>query len=315
MKNICITCSIIFCFLIISCTKNLSEEIVPVVPVPVVPIVPVVPAVSYTQFTVTQARFVQSIKFIKKEVTYLTSNPLLKSVRIFNYDAGNRCIEIKIGTIDSSKTNPIFNLIQTLTLNYIGASILPSTFSSVRTVFPNLITVYYYTYNNQGFKTKDSVMVKNMAGDPAYRVVNYVYDSGRVHTTPFLSGFPMDNIPFDTLSILQNGNIEKLVSRIKMSAGDRIVNYTFTYDSNISPYNKLNIANSLYFENSSIGIGYNVPLETHYMGVTTNNMTSWTSGSFTVTFKYVYDADKYPLRKEMVIPGSTNPYQVTLFEY
>ncbi|MGI8583844.1 MAG: hypothetical protein ACR2KX_16730 [Chitinophagaceae bacterium] len=294
--------------LLISCSKQEIEK-------EIVPVVPVVPVAEFVQFAVTQAKFAQSLKLIKREVSYLTSSALLKNVRMFSYDGNNRCTEIKIGIIDSSQTNPAFNLKQTLTLNYNGASVLPSSVSSVRTVFPHLVTIFYYKYNSEGLKIQDSVQVKNTAGDPAYRTVKYVYDKDQVYTTPVLSGFPYDNIPFDTLSLLKNGNIERVVSKMKTSTGDLIATYAFTYDKYISPYNKLNIANSLYFENSAIGLGYNVPLETHYMGVTINNMTSWSSGSYTVSFKYVYDADKYPLKKEMILPGNTNPYQVILFEY
>ena len=161
----------------------------------------------------------------------------------------------------------------------------------------------------------DSVRVKNQAGDPADRVIHYEYDKDRVIATPVLTGFPMENNSLDTLSLLAGGNIERLVSRTIHSTGDQIATYIFTYDNYISPYNNLNIANSLYFESSSLGLGYNVPLETHYMGVTTNNMTSWTSGTYTVSFKYLYDKNSYPVRKEMYLPGEVNPEQVTLFEY
>ena len=95
-----------------------------------------------------------------------------------------------------------------------------------------------------------------------------------------------------------------MVSRAIRSIGDQIVTYTFKYDAFISPYNKLNIANSLYF-----------PLETHYMGVTANNMTSWTTGNYTVNFTYVYDPDRYPVKKQMFLPGDTNPSNVTFFDY
>lgn len=157
--------------------------------------------------------------------------------------------------------------------------------------------------------------MKNQSGDPADRVINYVYDNDRMFATPVLSGFPMEGISLDTLSLLAGGNIKKLVSRKVRSTGDQIGTYTFTYDQFISPYNKLNIANSLYFESSTLGLGYNVPFETHYMGVTTNNMTSWTSGSYTAIFKYLYDQDQYPVRKEMFLPGEINPYLVVSFEY
>lgn len=268
------------------------------------------------QFSVSEKTFETSSKFLKREVSYNKANPLMKSVRIFTYDNANRCIEIKIGTIDSSSSNPVFNLTQTLTIKYDGpSSLLPIHFYSIKTIFPNLITTYYYQYNSQGRKIKDSVRVKNQAGDPADRVINYEYDIDRVYATPVLTGFSMENNPLDTLSLLKGGNIEKLVSRIIRSSGDQMVTYTFKYDQFISPYNKLNIANSLYFESAALGIGYNVPRETHYMGVTTNNLTSWTTGTYTVNFKYAYDADRYPVKKEMFLPGDSDPYSVTFFEY
>jgi len=268
------------------------------------------------QFAVTAQEISEpSSRLLKREISYTQNNPLLKNVRLFTYDNANRCTEIKIGTIDSSIANPVFVLKQTLSFTYDGSALLPSSFSSVKTVFPNLVTTFYYKYNSQGRKISDSVRVKNQAGDPADRVINYVYDYDKVYATPVLTGFSMENNSLDTLLLLTRGNIEKLVSRIIRAAGDQIVTYTFTYDQSVSPYNKLNIANSLYFESAALGIGYNVPLETHYMGVTTNNMTSWTTGNYTVRFSYLYNQDQYPVRKEMYLPGDINPYQVMFFEY
>ena len=268
------------------------------------------------QFAVSAKTVEVSSKLLKREISYTKNNPFLKNVRMFTYDNAKRCTEIKIGTIDSSITNPVFVLKQTLTFTYDGSALLPSSFSSVKTVFPNLVTTFYYKYNSQGRKIYDSVRVKNQNGDPADRVIHYVYDNEKVYATPVMTGFSMEGTSLDTLSLLTRGNIEKLVSRIIMATGDRIITYAFTYDQFISPYNKLNIANSLYFESASLGIGYNVALETHYMGVTTNNMTSWTTGNYTVNFKYLYIQNKYPIRKEMFLPDDlVNPYQVTLFEY
>lgn len=269
----------------------------------------------YKQFAVSETEFEQSFKFLKREISYYATNPFLKHIRIFSYDATNRCTQIKIGTIDSSITNPNFKLTQTITFNYEGSAVLPYSLSNVRTVFPNLITQFYFKYNNQGMKIMDSVRVINQLGEPADRTVKYEYVNESVYSTPVMNGFPMTNNSYDTLELLSGGNIERLVSKHIRSTGDELVTYQFTYDDGVSPYNKLNIANSLYFENSAIGLGYNVPLETHYMGVTTNNMTSWMTGSYKVNFNYQYDMDKYPLRKEMIRPGDTSPYQVVLFEY
>ena len=288
----------------LSCNKEISDP----EPQPTVDPMP--------QFAVSAKTFESSSRLLKREISFTKNNPFLKNVRMFTYDNTKRCTEIKIGTIDSSIANPVFNLTQTLTLAYDVSALVPSSFSSVKTVFPNLVTKFYYKYNNQGRKISDSVRVKNQAGDPADRVIHYVYDDNdRVYATPVLTGFSMENNSLDTLSLLTRGNIEKLVSRMIRATGDQLVTYTFTYDQSVSPYNKLNIANSLYFESAALGIGYNVPLETHYMGVTTNNMTSWTTGSYTVTFKYLYTPDQYPVRKEMFLPGDVTPYQVVLFEY
>ena len=288
---------------ILSCSKESSPE-----PDPAIDPIP--------QFAVSPETFELSSRFLKKEVSYTKNNPLIKNVRLFSYDNAMRCTEIKIGTIDSNSSNPVFNLTQTLTFKYDGPnSLLPTHFYSVKTIFPTLITTFYYQYNNQGRKIMDSVRVKNQAGDPGDRVIHYKYETDRVYATPVLTGFPMENNSLDTLSLLKQGNIEKLVSRIIRSTGDQVVTYAFTYDQFISPYNKLNIANSLYFESAALGIGYNVPLETHYMGVTTNNMTSWTTGNYTVIFKYLYNQDGYPVRKEMFLPGDINPSYVVSFEY
>jgi len=291
-------------FLMLSCSKEISTPD----PQPTIDPMP--------QFAVSSQKFESSSRLLQREISYTRNSPLLKNVRMFAYDNARRCTEIKIGTIDSSIANPVFNLTQTLTLTYDGSALVPSSFSSVKTVFPNLVTTFYYKYNSQGRKTSDSVRVKNQAGDPADRVIHYVYDDNdKVYATPVLTGFSMENNSLDTLSLLSRGNIEKLVSRVIRATGDQIVTYTFTYDQSVSPYNKMNLANSLYFESAALGIGYNVPLETHYMGVTTNNMTSWTTGNYTVSFQYLYTQDRYPVRKEMFLPGDVSPYQVVLFEY
>ena len=298
MKNILTLCLIII--ISISCTKEDPKE----------------PAAElYRQFALSETEFEQSFKFLKREISYYATNRFLKHIRIFSYDAANRCTEIKIGAIDSSITNPVFKLTQTITFNYEGSAVLPSSLSNVRTVFPNLITQFYFKYNSQGMKIRDSVRVINQLGEPADRTVKYEYVNERVYSTPVMNGFPMVNNSYDTLELLSGGNIERLVSKHIRTTGEELVTYQFTYDDGVSPYNKLNIANSLYFENSAIGLGYNVPLETHYMGVTTNNMTSWMTGSYKINFNYEYDMDKYPLRKEMIRPGDTSPYQVVLFEY
>ncbi len=299
MKNI----FLVYCVVLLSfsCTKeNLPKE----------------PAAElYRQFAVSETEFEQSFKFLKREISYFATNPFLKNIKMFSYDAANRCTEIKIGTIDSSTANPAFNLTQTITFKYDGQTVVPASLSNVKTVFPNLVTHFYFKYNNQGMKIMDSVRVKNQLGEPADRVIKYEYENERVYSTPEMNGFSMVNNKYDTLEFLSGGNIERLNSKVMKTTGEEFITYQFTYDEGVSPYNKLNIANSLYFENSAIGLGYNVPLETHYMGVTTNNMTSWITGSYKVNFKYLYDGDKYPVRKEMTRPGEVNPHQVVLFEY
>src|SRR5690606_21610912 len=104
----------------------------------------------YRQFTVSETQFEQSFKFLKREISYLATNPYLKYVRKFSYDAANRCTEINIGTIDSSLSNPVFILSQKISFHYNSSSVLPSSLSNVRTIFPNLVTTFYFKYNSQG---------------------------------------------------------------------------------------------------------------------------------------------------------------------
>jgi hypothetical protein len=258
-------------------------------------------------------RFDKASKFLSREVSWNYASPLFKYVRTFSYDANSRVTQIKIGTIDSSSISPVFTLSRILTFHYSGSENVPSTVSSVRMVFPNLVTEYYFQYNSDGLKARDSVRVKNILGEPADRVTNYVYDKDKIYSTPFANGFTLDNAGFDTIDF-KAGNIEMLSHTYKFGTEAK-VKYSFSYDHNINPFNRMNIATGLYFQNSALGIGYNVPLETHYIGLNANNIRTWTSDSDTFTYTYLYDKDRYPIRKTMFLPGNTNPEQVTAFEY
>ncbi|MEJ7914414.1 MAG: hypothetical protein WKF70_14760 [Chitinophagaceae bacterium] len=259
--------------------------------------------------------FQRKTKFIKREVYFYSREPKLKYVRIFSYGLDNRCMKILLGTIDSSVSDPKFTPTRTITFNYDGASLLPASLSSVRTIHPNLTTNFYFKYDNHGRKVLDSVHVKNTAGESAYKTIRYEYHKGRVHSTPVLNGFPIDHHPFDTLELLQAGNIEKQVTRLFNGGTSRTFTRRFTYDQSINPYNRLNISNSLYFENQSLGLGYSVSLETTYLGVTTNNTSSINSDGHVIRFRYVYDQDNYPVKKEIILPGEVDGYHVTYLEY
>ncbi|MGZ8559267.1 MAG: hypothetical protein ACXWWC_13075 [Chitinophagaceae bacterium] len=76
------------------------------------------------QFSVSAAKFTPSSKFLRREVSYTINNPFLKNVKLFTYDNAQRCTEIKLGIIDSSVSNPVFNLKHTLVFSYDGASLL-----------------------------------------------------------------------------------------------------------------------------------------------------------------------------------------------
>jgi hypothetical protein len=256
-------------------------------------------------------------KLLKREVSYTKNKPQLKWVKLFTYDDSKRCTEVSVGVIDSAVTTPSFNLQRKLTFLYDeSSSRMPSSVSSWRKSLPNFTDTYYHTYNNLGHKIKDSVSVKNTSGEIGSFVIHYEYGSDKVSGRPVLTGFPMENSSLDTIYFTEAGNIERQATRHLSAGGDEFYSYIFTYDQGVNPYNKLNIENSLYFQHPSIGIGYNVPFETHYIGFNTNNMTSFKTGTLLVTFKYVYDEDQYPIRKEMFRPSDTvNPEEVILFEY
>ncbi len=288
-----------------SCTKREHTETV----------TPLVDDVKFEQFAVSTATFQRKTKFINREVYFYSRQPALKYIRTFSYGPDNRCEKIVLGTIDSSVSNPKFVLTRTITFNYNGASLLPASLSSVRTIHPNLVTNFYYKYDNHGRKVQDSVAVKNTAGEPASKAIQYEYHNGRVYSTPTVRGFPIDNHSFDTLDLLKGGNIERQLTKMFDAGAERRFTKTYTYDQSVNPYNRLNISNSLYFENAALGLGYSVSLENNYLGVTMNNTASINFGNHLIKFKYVYDQDNYPVKKEIVLPGDIDGYHVTYLEY
>ena len=288
---------ILFAITGIHCGKTLTENPVPGEPISQANLSPEV---------------VGKLQLLTREVSFNSTNPNLKRIREFNYDEQNRCTKIVIGSIDSSRPIPVFNVSRTLTLSYDGASSLPYKVAEVRTVFPNLVTNYYYKYDGTGTKIQDSVMVRNQAGEPASKVVNYEYEKGLIVTTPVLTGFPIFFNSTDSL-FTDNENIVKKVSKTPTPTGDRFLTFTFEYDNKINPYAALNIYNSMYFTNSSLGIGYNVPTETHYMGLNRNNITAFSLDGFKTVVKYQYDKFKYPVKSESFAEVDPSSFRTTTY--
>jgi len=253
-------------------------------------------------------------QLLTREVSFTSNNPDLKRVREFSYDDQDRCTQVIVGTIDSSKPAPVLTVSRVLTFFYDGASLLPYKAATVRTVFPNLVTDYFYKYDEKGIKVQDSVRVLNQANEPADRVVNYQYGKDLIVATPELTGFPIFFNPFDSL-FTDNANIIKKVSTTPTPNGDQVLTFTFEYDKKINPYAAINIYNSLYFTNPALGIGYNVPTESHYIGFNRNNITAFSLEGFKTVVVYEYDKFKYPVKSETFAEEDPSFKTTTYFTY
>lgn len=257
------------------------------------------------------------LQLLTREVSFNSLNPALKQVREYSFDEENRCTKVLIGTIDSSgNVVPVFNVSRTLTFVYEGMASLPSKVQSVRTVFPNTITEFFYEYDIKGNKIKDSVRVTNQFGQPADRVVHYQYiKKDSVYTTPAFVNFPLTNNSFDTL-YYNDHNIQKLRKYSIRSTGVSVNDYSFEYDNNINPYSALNVFNSLNFTNPALGIAFNIQTETNYIGLNRNNVTAYTvaGAPFRFVINYLYDNYKYPVWSEASPEGAPNKF-ITYYTY
>jgi hypothetical protein len=260
-----------------------------------------------TGFNIPSNGPVGRLQLLTREVSFTSNSPSLKQVREFLYDTDNRCTQIKIGTIDSSgNVPPVFNISRVFTFIYEGNNPLPEKVQSARTVFPNLVTEFFYEYDEDGNKINDSVRVLNQAGQPADRNVRYKYiGKDSIISTPEFVNFPIFNNPFDTL-VIDKSNLIRLIRRTLLITGSRLNTYDFEYDNNVNPYNALNIYNSFYLANPAIGIANNVFVQGQYAGISQNNIIAYTQDIITeFVIDYTYDKFKYPVKSEFYLSGST----------
>lgn len=248
------------------------------------------------------------IKYLKREVSFTAAGPNIKEVRLFTYDSRQRVSKIEIGKIDSSVSNPQFAATAVINLHYKDTTGQPDYFSMVRTALPNVTKYYYWKYEAKGLKVRDSVHVVYGAGQESDRLITYTYTDRNIYVTPTEIGTQGGALTTDSLT-LADGNITVHKSVLNGSVNT----YTYAYDDKHNPYHVLNIAGSLYLQNSTIGAGYNVPKETHYAGFNKNNMLSYTVSGTSVLFNHVYDTDNYPVKKTMVINNAVQ--QTFYFEY
>lgn len=255
------------------------------------------------------------VQLLTREVSFTSGNPNLKRIREFSYDEQNRCTKVLLGSIDSSKQVPVFNVTRTITLFYNEGSSLPYKLASVRSVFPHLVTDFYCKYDEKGVKILDSVRVLNQSNVPGDRIVRYEYQKGLILTSPEFTNFPIFFNSFDSL-FTDNANIVRKVTRMPTPTGDQIFTLDCEYDNNINPYAAINIYNSLYFANPGTGIGYNVSSETHYLGFNRNNMSAFTAqGLFRTVVNYEYDKFKYPVKSVAFQESSPSFKTTTYFTY
>ncbi len=247
------------------------------------------------------------VDLLKKEVYYVSAIPGYRTVKEFQYDNLKRCTTIVVSKIDSANNILAPQTIFILTMKYTGSSMQPYEIDQASSFNPQRPKKFYLTYDLDGRKLLDSTREKNFEGEEIYRLNIYEYKPNRVISTPYISKGSKNYASYDTLD-LQGQNIHRLATFYPDDNGGFWVAQTYTFDNKKNPYSQLNIANALYFMNSTIGMGYNLPQEMHYIGLNKNNMrtiiVSTVEEDGLVTIDYTYNNDGYPTKKTMGFDGA-----------
>ncbi|MBC7829410.1 MAG: hypothetical protein H7122_16805 [Chitinophagaceae bacterium] len=240
----------------------------------------------------------------------------LYNVQAFYYDQSKRCIKIETGIIDSNATAPSFSVNISYTFYYTGINKNPA-YMERRTPnsFPNVPRPFYFQFDNQGKKLKDSVRIAISQNQFSERVIHINRSGNKIITTPQYVNLSMDNSNFDTL-IIGNNNINLIRSKIFKQAGNHDYQVAeYSYDNSINPFNKINISESFLFTNSSVGYGFLGPGLTRYIGFSENNCSGYSlNGVIQTSIQYSYDQDQYPSIAVATYQG-TSYKQVAFFEY
>ena len=185
----------------------------------------------------------------------------------------------------------------------------------VPNVFPNVPRPFYFQFDTQGKKMKDSARIVISQTQYAERIINIIRSGNMIMTTPQYVNLSLDNSNFDTL-VIRNNNIDIIRSRTFKQNGNHDYRLEeFGYDQGINPFNKLNISESFLFTNASIGYGFLGPGLTRYIGFSRNNCSGYSlDGVIQTSIQYSYDKDQYPLIAVATYQG-TSYKQVAYFEY
>ncbi len=235
-------------------------------------------------------------QLLTREVAFSSATPFRKKVLEFIYDEQNRCTSIFHSVIDSSLEVPLPVLSRTYTFFYTGNSTLPYKTTQVHQELPELVFSYYHTYDKNGLKIKDSISQLNFAGERGWTVIRYDYYKSHITSVPFRAAFSDYLSSYDTI-FFDKSNITKIFTSMPLEASIVRRSVELKYDNNVNPYSVINLYNSLYFTNSTLGIGFNILSETHYMGLSQNNVTETLTGIGAKTLViYEYDNLRYPVK-------------------
>ena len=183
--------------------------------------------------------------------------------------------------------------------------------------YGSLPDTFFYSYNSDGLKTKDSVRTYNSPSDPQRVLVEeYSYQPGRIITITreIVTDPDMNFVKMDTATLDASGNITQ--NRSSRFSGNPLsylnsINSSFTYDNRPHPFSAMNIFNS----NRNLPFGETFALEMF----TPNNRltqieieTGSTGSDYQVNYSYEYNADGFPTK---IITNHFGETEITLITY
>jgi hypothetical protein len=268
------------------------------------------------------------VKYLSRITISNLLNEQSESKIEWKYDNAKRCTHVTTKRYSNNGNDSL--TITMLQFFYNGTESQPYRIEeSPRPGNQNMSYNTYFFYGSDGRKIKDSTISTHPACGSLLLLSNYTYKSDKVYmeykmknidyTCTILGSMPKTN--YDTI-YFTGDNVSKVTQNGSKNTL-RKDSFSYTHDSKINPFNKINISSSFYFIGPSFGYRmwsswYCISDNLYIIGRNKNNIlkTQQIGMAHNQEFIYTYDSTNYPIStKTKVTDGSTTYEAFIKYEY